>query len=127
MSSSFSFSARVNLRYKGNRVSLQSFLHHEYNGTSCIAIGGMLPKLQQFVVALHIFLYIRIIVLHDNIYYHVVLYLEIIKVWGLQRVIYQNQLKFYLFTVCQYWLVIADPKNIFRSILTHSKKLLQNF
>ena len=29
----------------------------------------------------------------------------------------KTQLKFYLLTVCQYWLGIADPKNVFRSIL----------
>jgi len=28
---------------------------------------------------------------------------------------------FYILTVCQYWLGKADPKNVFRSILTSSK------
>ena len=62
-------------------------------------------------------------------YSTVVLYLGIIKVWGFQRVIYcitQNPTKILLLTVCQYWLGIADPKNVLRSILIHFKKLLQN-
>ena len=36
----------------------------------------------------------------------------------------KNQLKSLVFTAFQYWLDIADPKNVFRSFLTHSKNLL---
>jgi len=39
----------------------------------------------------------------------------------------QNQLSIYLVTSRQYRLGIAKLKNVFRSFLTHSRKLLQNF
>ena len=74
-------------------------------------------------------------------YYYI--YIGIMKVCGFQRVIYhpKTQLKFYVLTVCQYWLGIVDLKNVFTNqefiisllqyykllILMHSKKLLQNF
>ena len=39
----------------------------------------------------------------------------------------QNQLDIYFVTSRQYSLGIAKLKNVFRSFLTHSKNLLQNF
>lgn len=39
----------------------------------------------------------------------------------------KSQLKLYFLTICQYWLSITYPRKVFRSILIHSKTLLQNF
>jgi len=42
---------------------------------------------------------------------YVVLYTEIMKVYGFLGVIYpQKQIKFYFLTLSQYWLGIVDPK-----------------
>ena len=44
----------------------------------------------------------------------------ILKVWGFiteNNLSPKSNLKFY-FTICWYWLAIADHKNIFRSFLT---------
>ena len=47
----------------------------------------------------------------------------IMKVWGFQRSKLSPKIQL-LSTVWQYWLGIVDPKNVLRSFLTHSKKLL---
>ena len=45
----------------------------------------------------------------------------IMKDWDFQRVIYYPKPSF--LTVCKHWLGIADPKTVFRLILTHSKNV----
>jgi len=53
----------------------------------------------------------------------VVLYIVIMKVRGFgPKLSPQNQLDIYFLTVWEYWLGMAKPKNVFRSILNPSIK-----
>ena len=73
---------------------------------------------------------------HDSIYCTpntsvsctVVLYIGIMKFGDFgQKLSPQNQLDIYFLTHWEYWLGLAKPKNVFRSILNPSIKWLWNF
>ena len=56
-------------------------------------------------------------------YSTVVLYIGIMKVRGFwPKLSPQNQLDIYFLTLWEYWLGLAKPKNVFRSILNPSIK-----
>ena len=56
----------------------------------------------------------------------VVLYIGIVKAWRLwPKILLQNQLNISTLTVGQYWLGIAKPKNVFRSIPSNGYEILK--